>query len=272
MFLRLATPKAAAVIATLLLFALTFTITGADSSRTPTNLIVKPTSDSLNLSWTPGTDEEYNKVHSILHWEQGKQDTTESGALASGGIKSITWPDGSIFKPGTTYVFQVSSLKSSEDENGWDTWETDENNVPIVGGVSETVSYTTAGEPPDDQDTNNDPVLVPPDDDPADEPAPEPEPEQPESTPNASDFTAVQQGDAAVLNWTPGNDTRIDYQHIKRRERGKGDWTTIRVAADASSYTDNGVSIGKKYIYRIESWSDTDGKIGLSRPAKVKME
>ena len=254
MFLRLATPTTAAVIATLLLFTMMFTIAGADSSRTPTNLIVTPTSDSLNLTWTPATDDEYDKCHYIYHWEEGNEDTTKSGALATNGITSITWPDGSIFKPGTTYVFQVTSLKSTG-EYGFP--DVDENNRAIVGEASETVSYTTAGDPPPDNgDGSNEPTDTPTDD-PSDDPESE-EPEE-ETTPNATNFIATQQGSAAVLSWTPGNDPNISYQNIKRRERGKGDWTTIEVAKDTGSYTDNGVESGKKYIYRIESWS-SDGK------------
>lgn len=146
----------------------------------------------------------------------------------------------------------------------------DENNHAIVGTASKTVSYTTAGDPPpDDVDGSSEPGDTPTDD-PSDDPESE-EPEERESAPNVTDFTTTQRGSTAALSWAPGNDPNIGYQNIKRRERGKGDWTATRVAKDAGSNTDSDVEHGKKYIYHIESWSSDGKKIGLSRPAKDKM-
>lgn len=88
--------------------------------------------------------------------------------------------------------------------------------------------------------------------------------------PHPTDLT-ITQNSPVILTWEPGNDPRIDYQNVKRRERGSVEWATIRVGKDVGTYTDPAAKIGKKYIYRIESWNDKPKKIGLSRPASVRV-
>ena len=100
------------------------------------------------------------------------------------------------------------------------------------------------------------------------EPAPEPE-QEPETTPNASGLAAAEQNGAAVLTWTPGTDSGISAQRVKRRE-AKQDWATVaEVSGGAATHTDDGVAGGKRYIYRIESWSGDGRSLGVSEPVSI---
>lgn len=90
-------------------------------------------------------------------------------------------------------------------------------------------------------------------------------------TTDASGLTARQGGIKVILNWTPGNDPHIAEQHIKRREPKKG-WTTIKVGGDVETYTDNDVAVGKRYIYRVESWDADGNKLGVSKRAVIKVK
>lgn len=197
-----------------------------------------------NLTATPGT-ERWGAVL-WLEWEAPSNEnynkhhrvwyweTGDKSTVSSGFVSS-----------GLTKIFFFNSwleagktysfqVESLEtDENG--NQVLDENRYQRTGGRSNIVSYTAA------------------------------------ASPDASNLTAVQSGAQVVLTWIPGNHPNIAEQHIKRREPRKG-WTTIKVGADDATYTDSSVSAGTRYIYRIESWSADGSKLGVSRPAKVKVE
>ena len=209
----------------------------AASSTAPSNLTLTPSGDTFRLEWTKATDSAYSQAHLIGFWKSGEPGNA-TAALVKGGVNSVTFPPDKL-DSGTMYKFQVFSLKT--DENGQPVRDADRNDDYVYGGSTNVVSHTTSGTS-GSSDTD----------------------------PNATDFTISQSGSTAVLSWTPGNDSRISYQRIMRRTRGSA-WTAIRVSSDTNSYTDNGVESGKKYIYRIESWSSKNKKIGLSRPAKITM-
>lgn len=85
---------------------------------------------------------------------------------------------------------------------------------------------------------------------------------------NPTGLSANKSVGQVVLSWTAGTDTRITDQYVMRRQRGVTTWTEIKLAKDATSHTDSGLTSGQKYIYRIESRGGDRG-IGLSNRVAV---
>ena len=92
-----------------------------------------------------------------------------------------------------------------------------------------------------------------------------------ETTPDAVGLTATEWNGKVLPTWTPGSDSRISKQRVKRREP-RQDWATIEVGGDVATYSDRDVESGKRYIYQIESRNDDDGKLGVSQPAYIRTE
>ena len=95
---------------------------------------------------------------------------------------------------------------------------------------------------------------------------------QPETRRSPSGLTATEQNGAVVLAWTPGNDSRISGQQVKRREPQQHDWVTIAVGADVATHTDSGVESGKNYIYRVSSLNSDGDSLGPSNRAVIQVE
>ena len=86
---------------------------------------------------------------------------------------------------------------------------------------------------------------------------------------DATGLNARVDGGAVVLTWTAGTDSRITAQHVLRRAP-KGTWTSVAVAANATTYTDSTAVSGQRYIYRVESRAG-DRAIGLSKRVVLRV-
>ena len=220
----------------------------ADKTTAPSNLVLTPGSEYLYLAWTPASDDNCNQQHYVWRWEVGDTENKHARFMMQGLTKASM--RNSMFEAGKAYNFQVESLKTDDDGDQ----VMDENHRQVRCGVSGIVSYTFPAE--EEKQPEPDPT--------------EPDPAEKEATgPNPENLTAKQKGSDVVLAWVPGNDPQATHQDIKRREPRKG-WTTIRVSADAKTYTDAKVEAGKKYIYRVESWNESK-KVGVSKAAKVQV-
>lgn len=229
--------KASLVAASIAVLAvLTFSVRAAvaDVSTAPSNLTVQMKGGYVTISWGVAPHENFNKVHYIWQWEKDRTDRTDRQiAVATDGLSTVPWSSRDVgMVPGTTYQFQVESVKS--DENG-NTREDENGNPPAIGGQTDIVRFTLP------------------------------------ETFNPDSLKGWQSGESVALRWAPGTSRSIDRQHIKRREPGDKGWTTIQVDADADSYTDTDVESGHRYIYRIESWSSEDRKLGLSGRFKIRV-
>ena len=247
MAMRIAAIPAGVAVAILLLVCVVGTAGASDTA--PSNLTLTPVSDTVQLDWTKANDSAYNKAHIIGFWKSGEPGNA-TAALVTGGLNSVKFPPG-ILEPDTPYKFEVFSVKT--DEDGTPLKDPNRNNDYIYGGSTNVVSHTTG------KASDSEP-----------EPTKPPKEPDPPTTPNATDFTISQSGSSAVLKWTPGNDSRITYQRIMRKTPGST-WTAIRVDGDTGTYTDSDMEKGKKYIYRIESWSAKNKKIGVSKRAKITL-
>ena len=227
----------------------------ADASTAPSNLSLASNSEYVTLTWTPSSNRNYSRHQYVWSWEDGNPNKRRGAVIIC--MVHQTCPSdmryaASEFEEGKTYKFQVESKQTDDDGNQ----VMDENRKQVSGGVSNIVSYTA----PKVEEETEEQQAAPAEDEDELEWASGADPEK---------FTAKQAGSSVVLNWLPGNDRGASHQDIKRREPRKG-WVTIRVAADARTYTDTNVKAGKKYIYRIENWKGNK-KIGLSRPASVRV-
>lgn len=183
------------------------------------------------LTWTLADHEDYTTFHTIDFWETGQSDN-RSVAFVSDGVYIVGFATG-FLKPGVEYNFQVKSLKS--DGNG--NFALDEHGELIYGGASNIVKKTMPA---------------------------------PSAKRHATSLNATKDGDDVVLTWTGGSANNIESYKVRRRVRGGG-WTTFTVDSDATSYTDTTVESGNRYIYRVETWNKNGKKIGVSKPAQIRV-
>ena len=93
----------------------------------------------------------------------------------------------------------------------------------------------------------------------------------PPTAPAALSALRTHNADTVSLYWSRG--ANYDTQFVLRREPGE-DWATVAtLTADAQSWTDSTVELGRKYIYKIKVQNETTGRSKTTyRKASVTLE
>lgn len=202
------------------------------------------------LEWTPGENLPAGYSQQVAQRDASVTPPEWSAWVVSDTATSFNLPSAvGGFLPGKTYVFQVGALISID---------------PPRYGTSNKVSLTIPapqsaakeGSSAQQQAATPPPATA--------EPA---APASPPAQRNPSALSASVSNGVVTLTWTPGTDSRIVRQVVKRREPRKG-WTNVEVSVSANSYTDATAQSGKRYIYRIQG-QRSNGRGGISNVARV---
>ena len=258
--LTLFVPLLAAAVAMTTLMGVSFAQSAdADTaSSAPSGLTATLTDSGVALAWTQGTDPAATfqriEVHAV-----GVNPPWTTGAWLPSTSNAWVFQISPVVDPwaltaGRSYTVQVLAMGVV---NG-DAVVVNRSNavtVAIPAVQSEPVAQQASPDPPATQ-----------------EPAPPAtaEPAAPASPPaqrNPSALSASVSNGIVTLTWTPGTDSRIVRQVVKRREPRKG-WTNVEVSVSANSYTDATAQSGKRYIYRIQG-QRSNGRGGISNVARV---
>ena len=199
--------------------------------------------DAIQLSWTPGRNPAAGYDQIVQIRDAGIMPPEWTGLVVSPTDNSAIVPVEGVFRPGTTYIFQVTAATGT---------------APITFAVSNAVSLLVPDEVPQQPQIQH----------------PEPESQSPQAqqevsqneeedeattAPQArkqpSNLVATYANGRVTLAWLPGTNRNYVKQIVKRRVAGVTPvvWTDVVVGTDISTYADIGITAGERYIYRIRA-------------------